>query len=88
MSKAKVIARSKIKPFLKYVNYNHIMPTRYIVNDLDLRSAVNPTLMKKIDTKETARSDVKKAFQDRFLNRKADNKKEAGVNYFFHKLRF
>ncbi|CEM19212.1 unnamed protein product [Vitrella brassicaformis CCMP3155] len=29
MSKEKVEKRLRIKPFLKYVNYNHIMPTRY-----------------------------------------------------------
>lgn len=29
MSKTKQQKRSKIKPFVKFVNYNHIMPTRY-----------------------------------------------------------
>ena len=29
MSKAKVEKRCKIKPFIKIVNYNHIMPTRF-----------------------------------------------------------
>jgi len=30
MSKKKIAARSRIKPFVKALNYNHIMPTRYI----------------------------------------------------------
>merc|ERR1719453_1477244 len=54
MSKKKIEKRSHIKPFLKYVNFNHIMPTRYTVNDIDLRTIVNPTVMKKIDTKNEA----------------------------------
>lgn len=29
MSKKKVQRRSRIKPFVKALNYNHIMPTRY-----------------------------------------------------------
>merc|ERR1712010_237489 len=29
MAKKKIKMRSKIKPFLKVVNYNHLMPTRY-----------------------------------------------------------
>ena len=29
MGKTKIEKRSRIKPFLKYVNYAHIMPTRY-----------------------------------------------------------
>ena len=31
MGKAKLEKRSKIKPFLKVVNFNHIMPTRSVV---------------------------------------------------------
>ena len=35
MSKEKIQKRTKMKPFLKYVNYTHLMPTRYVV-DLSL----------------------------------------------------
>merc|ERR1719453_803700 len=85
MSKKKIEKRSHIKPFLKYVNFNHIMPTRYTVNDIDLRTIVNPTVMKKIDTKNEAKKEVKKAFEGRYINR---GKNTNGVQYFFHKLRF
>lgn len=30
MSKKKAAKRSKIKPFVKAVNYNHFMPTRFL----------------------------------------------------------
>ena len=31
--------RTKCKSFVKYVNYNHIMPTRYVVpTDFDAKS--------------------------------------------------
>jgi len=85
MSKKKIVKRSKIKPFLKYVNYNHIMPTRYSVGDIELRTAVTPAAMKKIDTKVEAKKEVKKAFEGRYINR---GKNSSGVQYFFHKLRF
>merc|ERR1712071_616174 len=39
MSKKKVAKRSKIKAFVKIVNYNHMMPTRYSV-DLNLDKAL------------------------------------------------
>merc|ERR1712046_188760 len=29
MSQKRIAKRSRVKPFLKCVNYNHIMPTRY-----------------------------------------------------------
>merc|ERR1712137_1040653 len=69
MSKKKILKRSKIKPFLKYVNYQHIMPTRYMVSDIDLRTAVTAPAMKKADTKVAAKKEVKTAFEERYLNR-------------------
>ncbi len=30
MSKKKVARRTRIKPFMRVVNYNHLMPTRYV----------------------------------------------------------
>lgn len=30
MGKKKVAKRSKVKPFIKVINYNHMMPTRYV----------------------------------------------------------
>lgn len=32
MSKGKIIKRSKVKAFVKYINVNHILPTRYFKN--------------------------------------------------------
>ena len=84
MSKKKILKRSKIKPFVKFVNYNHIMPTRYSV-DIDARTVVNPNVMKKPDTRTEARKEVKKLFETRYLER---GNNTAGVQYFFHKLRF
>jgi large subunit ribosomal protein L27e len=36
MGKKKIARRSKLKPFVKCINYNHVMPTRYQV-DLDVK---------------------------------------------------
>ena len=87
MSKKKILKRSRIKPFVKFVNYNHIMPTRYTVsvNDMDLRTLVTPVAMKKFDTRESTRKEVKKAFEKKYLNR---GKNSSGIQYFYHKLRF
>ena len=45
-NKKKVAKRSKIKPFVKFINYNHLMPTRYQV-DLDLK---NVSFTKKLES--------------------------------------
>jgi len=36
MSKRKILKRSRVKPFLKYANMQHLMPTRYVV-DIDVK---------------------------------------------------
>jgi len=86
MSKKKIVKRSKVKPFVKYVNYNHLMPTRYTVTDIDVKQLLTPEMMKKVDAKVEAKKNLKKAMEKRYLEKtKTVN---AGISYFFHKLRF
>ena len=60
MSKEKIQKRTKMKPFLKYVNYTHLMPTRYVV-DLDLKKIVDESGLK--EGKAEARKAIKKVFE-------------------------
>merc|ERR1712025_154459 len=46
MSKRKIAKRSKIKPFLKVINYNHVMPTRYSVDISFDKANLNKELLK------------------------------------------
>ena len=77
--------RTQIKPFLKCVNYNHVMPTRYAL-DVELKSIVtsdvvsgsNPT------ARQNSRKEVKKMFEDKYnVSLKTGKNK-----WFFQKLRF
>lgn len=79
MGKAQLKKRSKIKPFLKVLNYNHLMPTRYSVPDvssdkLSVRDLKDPMKRKKY------RFQVRVKFEERYKTGK--NK------WFFSKLRF
>jgi large subunit ribosomal protein L27e len=41
MGKKKILKRTTVKPFVKYVNLNHIMPTRYLVSgEVDFKNIV------------------------------------------------
>jgi large subunit ribosomal protein L27e len=86
MKKSKQDKRTKVKPFVKSLNYNHIMPTRYSV-DFDLKKEDVKTGAESI--KDTRKS-LKKLFEDRFKNQKDPkvDRKAAGAGYFFTKLRF
>ena len=46
MSKKKIQKKTNIKPFVKYVNLNHIIPTRYTVTgELDFKTIVTDEKM-------------------------------------------
>ena len=80
MSKKKVKQRSKVKPFLKVVNYNHMMPTRYSVDIALDKASLNKEVLKDPMKKKKARHLVRTKFEERY--------KEGKNKWFFSKLRF
>merc|ERR1711988_404025 len=85
MSEKKIAKRSRIKPFLKCVNYNHIMPTRYAL-DVELKSVVTGDVVSGSNqtTRQNARREVKKMFEEKY-----NTSLKTGKNkWFFQKLRF
>merc|ERR1711981_447949 len=80
MGKKKIAKRNKMKPFVKVINYNHIMPTRYSVDIILNKEIVNKEALKDATKKRAARSHVKQSFEERYKTGK--NK------WFFQKLRF
>merc|ERR1711939_1251128 len=81
MSQKRVQKRSRVKPFLKCVNYNHIMPTRYAL-DVDLKSTVTADVVQNPTARANARKEVKKAFEDKFSMACKTGKNK----WFFNKL--
>ena len=80
MGKKRVEKRSKVKPFIKMVNYNHIMPTRYTLELEGLKSVISNDTFKEVSQREDAKKQVKKALEERY---------QSGKNrWFFTPLRF
>ncbi|CAA6661125.1 unnamed protein product [Spirodela intermedia] len=78
-SAKKTAKKSRVKAFVKVVNYNHIMPTRYTL-DVDLKDAITGDALESRDKKVTACKEIKARFEERF---------KTGKNrWFFSKLRF
>ncbi|KAI6649141.1 Ribosomal protein L27 [Oopsacas minuta] len=80
MSKKKVSRRCRIKPFVRLLNYNHLMPTRYSVELKLDTSKVNKDCFREKKLRRKAREIVKNVFEQRYKTGK--NK------WFFQKLRF
>lgn len=66
MSQKKIERRSKVKAFVKLVNYNHLIPTRYMVTpDIDLKQVVSEDKMGSKETKKQMKREVRKIFNDK-----------------------
>ena len=70
MSKARQTKRSKVKPFIKVINYNHLMPTRYTLELEGLKGAVTADTFKEVSQREEAKKTVKKTFEERYTSGK------------------
>jgi large subunit ribosomal protein L27e len=80
MGKARSEKRSKVKPFIKMINYNHIMPTRYTLELEGLKNVISNDTFKEVSQREDAKKQVKKALEERYLSGKN--------RWFFTPLRF
>uniref|UniRef100_A0A7S0YD97 60S ribosomal protein L27 n=1 Tax=Polytomella parva TaxID=51329 RepID=A0A7S0YD97_9CHLO len=76
----KLAKRSSLKAFVKVVNYQHLMPTRYSLTEVNLKSLVTPELLQNKDAKIAFRKEAKKLLEAKF--------KTGGNKWFFSKLRF
>ncbi|KAJ7453956.1 ribosomal L27e protein family-domain-containing protein [Mycena galericulata] len=80
MGQKKVAHRSKVKPFIKVVNYSHLFPTRYALELEGLKGSVAADTFKEPTQRQDAKKTIKKLLEDRYL---------AGKNrWFFTPLRF
>ena len=70
MSKSRQEKRSKIKPFVKTVNYNHLMPTRYTLELEGLKGVITNDTFKEVSQREEAKKNVKKVLEDRYTSGK------------------
>jgi len=80
MGAKKLARRSKVKPFIKVVNYSHLFPTRYSVELEGLKGILSAESFKEPTQREDSKKQVKKLLEDRYTNGK--NK------WFFQPLRF
>ena len=79
MSKKKVARRSRIKPFIKLVNMNHFLPTRYSFN-IDTSGVSAQEKLKDPAKRASMRKILKGRLQQKFRNGEG--------KWLFQKLRF
>lgn len=70
MDQARQAKRSKVKPFIKIINYNHLMPTRYTLELEGLKGVISQDTFKEVSQREDAKKTVRKAFEERYTSGK------------------
>lgn len=55
-----------MKPFVKFVNYNHLLPTQYIIkDDLEFKNVVTEEKMADAAQRKSMKKDLKNQLQAR-----------------------
>ncbi|PFH48942.1 hypothetical protein AMATHDRAFT_64318 [Amanita thiersii Skay4041] len=80
MGQKKLTRRSKIKPFIKVINYSHLFPTRYALELEGLKNIVSNDTFKEVSQREESRKNIKKLLEERYTSGKN--------RWFFTPLRF
>merc|ERR1712080_737313 len=101
LSQKKFDKKIKIKPFVKYVNLNHMMATRYTISqELELEAfnkkveevikGGEKDVLHKADQRTLFKKDLKKIFETRYrsLNLNSTEEKADKTKSFSSKLRF
>jgi len=89
MSSKRIEKRSKLKPFVKYVNFNHLLPTRYTVqNEFDFKATVSSEKMANSESRKQMKKEVKKMLNEKYKTTGTTADKTSHAGFFFKKLRF
>lgn len=69
MSSKKVKRRCTVKPFIQYLNYNHMLPTRYTLpTEIDAKTFVTDAHMETPDQRKEAKKALAKLFAEKFAS--------------------
>eukprot|EP00921_Rhytidocystis_pertsovi_P000488 GHVQ01000926.1.p1 GENE.GHVQ01000926.1~~GHVQ01000926.1.p1 ORF type:complete len:148 (+),score=22.41 GHVQ01000926.1:271-714(+) len=91
MSKKRVEKRCRVKPFVKFLNFNHLMPTRYTVpSDFDTKSLITEQQMNNAEDRKNAKKAIRKILYEKFMNPTSDKTGKISKDLVFmrRKLRF
>lgn len=93
MHEEKQKRRMRVKPFVRFVNYQHMMPTRYVVpGDFDLKSMVTEENMTDLVKRKNVKRDLRNYLTEKYTKQAASKAGEkAGsvhTKFLFTKLRF
>jgi large subunit ribosomal protein L27e len=94
MNEKKVERRLRVKPFVKYVNLQHIIPTRYNVTnaEIEFKTLVTDEKMTDVASRKALRKELRNVLSAKYagqaVTKKGDKANTPGFQFFYSKLRF
>ena len=74
---------------MKVINQNHVLPTRFVVNDFDLKDIKEDNL-KTLEARKTLTKQFRKTLTEGYRNLPdlKTNEKAGNIRFFYSRLRF
>jgi len=93
MHEKKQERRTRVGTFVKYINYQHILPTRYVVSaDIDLKGIVTEEKMASVKLRKELRKELRNVLTKKYTSQATVKKGEKSgslhTKFLFAKLRF
>jgi large subunit ribosomal protein L27e len=89
MSAAKQAKRLRVKPFVKFVNFNHIMPTRYNLDISEVTALAKDDALVDEDKKKAAKKAITEKLTEGYkkIGQIKNEKVATGAQYFYRCVR-
>jgi len=93
MGKKKIAEKLKVRPFMKVVNYSHLMPTRYVVTgEIEPKNVApidEPNKAEYVKKQKNMLLELKTLLEDKYKALPSlKSEKASHVDFFFRKLNF
>ena len=89
MSQKKIDRKTRIKPFVKLVNYTHLLATRFTVKeDFDFKNIVTEEALEAPEERKTMIKALKAKLEERFRNPEGSGDRQTAADFIFKRLRF
>lgn len=89
MSQKKLDKKMRMKPFVKYVNYTHLLATRFTVKeDFDYKNIVTEEALEAPEERKTMIKALKAKLEERYRNPEGNGDRQTAADFIFKRLRF
>ena len=81
--------KMRIKPFVKYVNYTHLLATRFLVKeDFEFKNIVTEEALEAPEERKTMIKALKAKLEERYRNPESAGERQSAADFVFKRLRF